>query len=254
MAKSFVAFGDLHIPEHNPTCVDVFLTALEVLKPDVAVSLGDLLDCKAFSTHSPDIGGDTSYEADVACANQILDKVQRFSKQLILVEGNHEYRYSRWVAKERVGKAFGQLGSPQTLLMRGRKNARYIPYADTDGIHSHYRLSKDLVFVHGWSYAENATKRHMEMSQGISVVHGHTHRADHHVIQNVWERGKIEAISAGCLCLRNPVYMAGAPTRWTNGFVVGYCGRHSHTLYFVPIMDNYCVLPGGQEINVKQGR
>ena len=103
--------------------------------------------------------------------------------------------------------------------------------------------------MHGWSYARNATKQHLQISQGRSVIHGHTHRADASIIQNIWSPGKVvQARSAGCLCKPVPLYGTGRPVEWINAFILGYLGRRSDTLYTIPIMDNRCILPDGSEV------
>lgn len=104
--------------------------------------------------------------------------------------------------------------------------------------------------MHGWSYARHATKAHLQISQGKSVIHGHTHRADASIVQNIWSPGKVvQARSAGCLCKPIPLYGTGRPVEWVNAFILGYLGRRSDTLYTIPILDNRCVLPDGTEVS-----
>ena len=222
----------------------------KTIKPDLAVSGGDLLDCKAFSTHAPDTEPDTPFDMEVRLANDFLDMVQKFSKKLVLIEGNHEHRIARFAARDRAGKAAQSFLSPRVLLTRGRKNCLYVPYENEDGRYPHYKVTPKLAVVHGWSFAKNATRKHLEMSQGVSIIHGHTHRADHQRIQSLWSDGEVEALSAGCLCKRVPTYKVGTPSEWTHGFVLGYIGKSSHTLYFVPIKKGCCIMPDGKEIKV----
>jgi hypothetical protein len=99
------------------------------------------------------------------------------------------------------------------------------------------------------SYARNATRQHLQISQGRSVVHGHTHRADASIIQNIWSPGKVvQARSAGRLCKPVPLYGTERPVEWINAFILGYLGRRSDTLYTIPIMDKRCILPDGTEV------
>lgn len=251
MTGKLIAFGDIHFPQHDQEALEVLRKVLKLLKPDLAVCLGDLLDCKAFGTHAPDTEADTPYELEIGLANTFLDDVQKSAKRLVLVEGNHEHRIARYAARERAGKAALALLSPKALLSKGRKNFAYIPYENEHGRYSHYRITPKLAAVHGWSYSQNATRKHLEKSQGLSIIHGHTHRADHQRVQSVWDdEGDVEVVSAGCLCKRVPTYRVGTPSEWTQGFVLGYLGKSSHTLYFVPIRKGCCVLPDGKELRI----
>jgi len=80
-------------------------------------------------------------------------------------------------------------------------------------------------------------------------THGHTHRADASIVQNVWSPGRVvQARSAGCLSKTIPLYGTGRPVEWVNAFILGYLGRRSDTLYTIPIMGNRCILPDGTEV------
>ena len=247
--RTMMAFGCPHFPYQNKTAIEVFCKAAEHIKPDIVVSLGDMLSCDQFSTHSPTYGmPETSYADDVSQANAFLDRIQRHSDRLVMVEGNHEYRVARWAAVSARGKGTHTMLSPQKVLTAGRKCV-YIPYGPSEGTYPHYKVNPRIVAVHGWSYAKNATKAHLAISQGRSVIHAHTHRVDSSTVQNIWSPGKIvEAHSSGCLCKLIPIYGTGTPVEWANAFILGYLGRHSDSLYTVKILKNFCILPDGTEI------
>ena len=247
-SRKLLAFGDVHFPQQNDSALEVFKKIVCDTKPDIVVCLGDILDCKAFSTHAPDIEDDTPYQRELAQANALFDYIQKYSKKLVMIEGNHEYRVIRYAARERTGKATLSMLSPRKNLGKGRKNFEYVPYDGGEGMYAHYAVSPGLVAVHGWSYAQNATSLHLKMSQGRSVIHGHTHRADHVMSQKVWGKGTVEAMSSGCLSKLIPTYNVGQPVTWVNGCIQGFIGARSHSLYFVPIVDGGAVLPSGKEI------
>lgn len=241
---------DFHIPHHNPRAVEVFSRVAERLKPDLIVLLGDLLDCGQFSTHPPTRGMiETEYADDLNIANAILDRLQDSCKHLAMVEGNHEYRLDRWAAGTSEGKGAYSMLAPRIRLTQGRKNFSYTPYGSVTGTYPHYSINSRIVAVHGWSYARNATKQHLAISQGMSVIHGHTHRADVSIIQNIWTPGQIiQGRSAGCLCKPIPLYGTGRPVEWVNAFILGYLGQRSDMLYTIPILHSRCILPDGKEI------
>lgn len=60
----------------------------------------------------------------------------------------------------------------------------------------------------------------------------------------------IRAIGCGCLCNPVPLYGIGQPVEWVNGFIIGYLGRRSDTVFTVDIKGNFAILPDGAEIRV----
>jgi len=249
-SKTMLAFGDVHVPHQNAAAVEVFCLAAEHLRPDMIVCLGDVLDCGQFSKYPPTYGmPETDYAADLATANALLDRLQKACDRLVVVEGNHEYRLDRWAAATAEGRGAYSMLAPRIQLMRGRKRCTYVRYGTTTGKYPHYAVNSRIIAVHGWSYARHATKQHLQISQGKSVIHGHTHRADTSIIQNIWSPGKIiQSRGAGCLCMPIPLYGTGRPVEWVNAFILGYLGRRSDTLYTIPIMDGRCILPDGTEV------
>lgn len=249
--RTTLVFGDVHFPHANMTAVAVVKRAAEMLKPDLIVCLGDLLDCGQFSTHPPTWGvAETNYEDDLSSANGLLDHMQKHAQQRVaMVEGNHEYRIDRWAAATSEGRGAYNLLAPRIMLSRGRSKFTYVPYGSADGKYPHYKINNRLVAVHGWSYARHATKNHLQISQGMSVIHGHTHRADSSIQQNIWsEHGIVQAHSAGCLCKRIPMYGVGNPVEWVNAFVLLYSGRRDDTIYTIPIVNDRAILPDGREV------
>jgi len=246
----FIAAGDNHVPHHNPGAEAVVQAVVRKLKPDLFVHLGDGLDCGQFSAHPPTYGvQETQFEDDLIHVSDYLDTVQKYAAYTAYVEGNHEWRIDRWAAKTQEGRGTYTRLSPRINLSRGRSRFTYIPYGSKDGRYPHYKVNTRIVAVHGWSFAKNATHRHLEMSQGKSVIHGHTHRAQSSTIQNVWDdKGMIEARCGGCMCQRIPLYGTGQPVEWVNGFIVGYLGTNSDTMYNVNISGDACVLPDGSEV------
>ena len=249
-SKTLLAFGDVHIPHQQSAAVEILCHVAERLRPDTIVCLGDLLDCGQFSVHPPTYGmPETEYVDDLAMANRLLDRLQAACKRLVILEGNHEHRLDRWAAATAEGRGAYSMLAPRARLMEGRTSATYVRYGSADGRYPHYRLNGRIIAVHGWSYARDATRQHLLISQGMSVIHGHTHRADASIVQNIWSSGKVvQARSAGCLCKTIPLYGTGRPVEWVNAFILGYLGRRSDTLYTIPVLDGRCILPDGSEV------
>ena len=253
--KVVIAFGDSHIPNHSESALGAVRRAVESLTPSDICLLGDMLDCSAFSTHPPSHGetpGD--YEQDLRRCNRLIDDVMTRSDHVAYLCGNHEYRIARFAARAAEGAATFNMLAPEVVLSRGRNKRRFtmIPYAGgDDGAYPHYAITPNLVAVHGWSYAIAASRRHLQMSQGRSVVFGHTHRISTESIQNLWGSSTVQAINPGCTCKLIPTYNAGRVVEWAHAFAMFYISRRNPldwTGYVVPITNGRCVLPDGKEI------
>ena len=254
-AKVVIAFGDSHIPNQSESALGAIRKVAELLKPADICLMGDMLDCSAFSTHAPSPGdapGD--YEQDLRRCNALIDSLQKHSAHIAYLCGNHEFRIARFAARAAEGAATYNLLAPEKVIPRGRDKRRFklIPYAgDDDGRYPHYAVTPNLVAVHGWSYALAASRRHLQMSQGRSVIFGHSHRQSSESIQCLWRPGVVQAFNIGCTCKLVPTYNAGRVTEWSHAFGLFYISRSDPTRwtgYIVPVTDGYCVLPDGKEV------
>ncbi|MFA5324443.1 MAG: metallophosphoesterase [Smithella sp.] len=249
MAERIVFGTDTHFGAHNEKAVKVFLEAARAFQPNRIVLGGDILNGGAFSSHPPTPGEKVmSYDDELDLASEFVTAVQGIAGRVAYIEGNHEYRIPRWIEAHNASNMYSVRQFPRYALGNGRKNFCYIDYGSKDGNYPHYRLNKRVVCVHGWCHARNATRIHLDKAQGMSMLHGHTHRAESIVGQYIWSAGYQQAHSCGCLCKRIPIYGTGSPVEWVNGFIVGYLGRHSDTFYFVPIRNGECTLPDGTKI------
>lgn len=255
--KISVMFTDAHVPYHSPESLEVVKKVVQALKPNYVSSLGDMLDCSQFSTHDPTYGVDnTELSEDIRFLQRFYDDIQKDIKEkLIMVEGNHEQRVTRWAAKTKEGRAVYNMVAPHIQLMKTSKGdprakAIYVKYGSADGKYPHYKLNSRICLIHGWSYASHVTAQHVKMSMGRSIILGHCHRMESKIVQNVWGAGSVQCHAIGCLCQKVPLYGCGAPVEWVNGLCVGYHGRHSDTVYPIHMVNGACVLPDGREIKV----
>lgn len=252
MAKKLMVFTDCHFPVANPVAVEIFKKTLAHLKPDITVSLGDLLDCASFSQFPPTFGvPETDYAGDLRQANDLIDFVQAHTtKKTVLIEGNHEYRLDRWAAQKAEGRGSYNLLAPRIQLMKGRTRIQYVKYGSSDGKYPRYMVSSRIIAVHGWCYGAQAARKHLNLAQGRSVLYGHSHSMEILYQQSLFGGDTIRAVNCGCLCNPVPLYGTGRPVTWQNGFVIGYLGKHSDTLFPVDIKNNFAILPSGFEIRV----
>jgi predicted phosphodiesterase len=238
-------------------------------RPDKIVILGDWLDGAAFSAHGHRTFAEKApafVSEEIAPCNDFLDALQgRSNRPIVYCEGNHEARVERYaVGLGGPGHDLYKLMSPRTLLTHRvnshgkprtkRKHFTWVPYLGK-GVHSHHVIARErkhssaLIAIHGWSTARAAARVHLDKARDVSVVHGHTHRAQSDQSRHRLTGRLIKAWSPGCLCDLNPTYTANSPNDWTHGFSLVYVGRDSWTDHTIPIFsDGSCILPSGKRV------
>jgi len=148
--------------------------------------------------------------------------------------------------------ALHSLTSIQVNISQGRKNFKYVrQVADKCDRASAIVLHPKLICVHGWCATKFAAGWHREKSPFQSVIFNHTHRRQSDTLTYPMSDMPTEAMSAGCLCNRIPMYgHTGSPTGWTHGFWVAYIGKHDFTMYPVKINKGRAILPSGKEVKI----
>lgn len=237
--------------------------------PEEIVLLGDLLDCDAWSAHprSTFAEGHVDFLRDeIAPANSLLDRLQgRGHRPLTLLEGNHEWRVERYLVRNagKLGPTMFKVMNPEQLLRlrvdangkprRPRENMQWVPYVGR-GVHSHHKITPNLVAVHGWSFAKAAAQVHLDAVQGYaSIVFGHVHRQMSLTTRHPFTDELFQAWSPGCLCEFVPTYKANDPAGWAHGVTQVYVSERNPrdwTKYDVEIRGGRAILDSGREIRV----
>lgn len=248
---------DLHIPHHDRKALGCALEVHALMKPKRTVILGDWLDAEAFSSHAVSSRAEeraqTYYEGEIQPCRRLLDRLEENTDEIIFLEGNHCHRVERTVTS--IGGVMldlADLVSPQRLLSSNRaKPFTWISYVPKPANPlPHYRIAKDLIAVHGWSFAKHAAAKHLEIARNYSVVHGHTHRAQSFTARDPIDGRTLKAWSPGCLSKLQPLYMQHIPTDWVHGFSLIWCtdDLKRWTDYTVQINNGVCILPDGRKV------
>jgi len=248
-----MALPDLHIPYHDEPALGCVLKAHEFLKPKRTVILGDWLDAEAFKTYDrKSLVEKQAYDFkadEVDPCNELLDKLQKNTKLLVYIEGNHEARIEKTAARaDNQGFAsVYSLVSPKNLLSVGRKNFIWIPYHKKL---SHYKITPELWAFHGWSHSKHVAETHLNYLMSVSAIFGHVHRQQCAVRRNKVTDRLVKAWTPGCLSKLQPLWDTQTPTDWVHGFSIIYVKNDlSHWFeYTVTIENGICVLPGGKLI------
>jgi hypothetical protein len=249
---------DIHFPHHDPHALAVMLEVHALLKPRRTVILGDMLDCETFSSHAKSSRAEEAaaefYEGEVQPGQRFLSALEQNTDETIFLEGNHCFRIERAITRDPTGvlRGLASLVSPRRLLSEGRaKPFTYVPYTQKPGQPlPHYRIAKDLIAVHGWSFAKHAAAKHLDIARTVSVVHGHTHRRQSFELPDPLTGRTLVAWSPGCLARKQPLYMAHTPTEWAHGFSLVWVNdeRTDWTEYSPRIKQGRgCVLPDGRK-------
>lgn len=243
---------DLHIPFHDEEALGVVLHSIEIIRPERVVILGDWIDAAAMSTHPAkslqELRSQDFYETEIKPCNKVLDQIQKYCNHLIYIEGNHEARVEKTAAQ--MGGAFASvynLVSPRTLLGGGRANFEWIPF---NSHLAHYEIAQDLWALHGFAHGTHASFTHLNALRSVSIVHGHTHRAQMYATRNPVTKKVIRAWSAGKLCLDQPLWQLNNPTGWVTGFDVIYVkdDLSEWQNYTLTIQNGETILPGGRTV------
>lgn len=233
-----IIIPDVHVPFHDNGAWEVCLAAIERLKPETVVFIGDFLDCYAitFFDKSPDRHLSLKDELDEA--NPEIRRVRDLAPgRLVFTQGNHEYRFDRYLRKH--PELFG-LVSLRESLFRGVNDIEWVPYQEDITIGK-------VLYTHEVGHCGVNAARATLLSCGHNVVFGHTHRGavvtdgdltgDRRFALNVGWLGDLKQID----------YMHRAKTKdWTHGFGHIFTDHDTGLVWpsFVPIMNGRACVSG----------
>jgi hypothetical protein len=156
-----------------------------------------------------------------------------------MIEGNHDYRLERYIDANPQLRGSIEFSKLLRLEKRGYK---YVPHWSKGKVH---RVGK-ATFIHG----DYTSRHHAAQTVGAyedNVFYGHTHD-----IQSSSKTAKGNnktkiGQSLGCLCLYNPDYMRGTPSKWQQAFGVFWFLPDGFFNYMpVHIFNHRFVSPEGQ--------
>ncbi len=215
----WLVLSDIHVPYHDRRTIE--LAVAEAKRRGVVGVLlnGDTLDSHEVSNHDKDPTA-PRYIDEVETGRKLLAYLRgQFPKvNLILKEGNHEERLSRYVI-QRAPALFGLDGVDLPALLRLKQfGAQWV--SEKRVIH----LGK-LCVVHGHEYRGGGgvmPARWLYLRTRYVAMCGHFHRSSEYGDRDI--RGKEErAWSVGCACFLHPKYMP--LNSWNNGFAFVEVGK-----------------------------
>lgn len=219
--QCFVIIPDVHSYQRDKKAVHLVMQALPILNEAYNVTkfiqLGDLLECGMLSTHpimsTYDRAPEYEEEVDWAVNEFWKPSIKAFpNANFYALLGNHEDRLNKWLANK-IGNSHLATQIYNEMLpieLYQDMGIHVTPHGREDVKEGILPIFKNLVCIHGWSIAKNASKAHLDqVAGGSSIIFGHTHRMQSDVRRNPITDEYIRSYSFGSLA---KVYM-----KWHNG-------------------------------------
>lgn len=254
MSKTVFVLPDQHYaPKDCPgggvdqRAESVALQALEIIKPDTFINIGDVGEWNSVSPwkykrrkRPPLRYLMDDLDKDALAVNRgldrwdsILDSVGCADRRMI--QGNHEIWIDSMVDEiPQVGDTY----LPKNLMRLDDRGYKYYPY----GVENGFKIGH-LNFYHGGHYTTvyHARKHLQELS--ASVMYGHTH--DQQTSKMPTLGGYHGAWSIGCICKRDKEFLKGRPTNWSHNFAIVHVEKNgTFHVEVVEIYNGRCYLWG----------
>jgi len=227
--------GDAHISAEDDLERFKYLSKFIVdKKPDVICFMGDFLTMDALNFFDKDkrkkLEG-KRYKKEIDKGNEALDiiffdllelqekqrqqKLKIYKSEIYYLEGNHEYRISRYLDIDPTFE--GLIGIEQDLKLKER-NIKFIPYReylDLNGIsftHIPFNKCKEISGV-------NITRK---ISQALytSCVFAHVHSMEYESFKRHGQSDLQQILSVGCYFEKHEDYVHGRITEYWKGLVL----------------------------------
>lgn len=224
--KKVIIIPDLHLTESVPKDYLPVKRFIEKFKADEIIILGDFMDVSSLSAWDYDkkrLMEGRRYIKEVRCANKELDFLQKHSKKITFLEGNHENRIDRYLDKN--PEMEGIIELKEQLSLKQRK-IKWVPMNDL------YKLG-GMYFTHGMYTNKYCAQKHLE-TLGCNVCFGHQHKTQT-AFQNMAMQKPIMSYALGTLGDKKPDYLKNRPGNWINQFAVYYYDDKSELFNLYPI-------------------
>lgn len=231
---------DVHAPYHDTRAWDLLMQVGRYLRPKYLVTIGDLADFYAVSSHSKDPARALKLDEEIAVVNTLLDDLDSLrAEKKVFIEGNHSDRLLRYL-RDKAPELFKIISIPALFRLKER-NWEHVAYK------RHTKIGK-LYLTHDiGSAGRNAIFRCLEAFEHSNVT-GHTHRLAYVVEGNVAGERKVAAQFGWLGDINEIDYMSSAKARkdWALGFGIGYIHPKTGVAYLVPvpIVDYTCMVNG----------
>jgi len=230
--QCMIIIPDIHSYLRDKAAFELCMEALPKLNKKYNVTkviqLGDLLEGGETKTHPTT----NVYDVMPTYADEIEWALKDFWKPVMkacpkanyyALMGNHEHRLNKYIAKK-----LGASDLSMTMFEDYSPKTHYeemgihvTPYGNEDSRDGILEIFPGLVCVHGWSFAQNAARAHLNKLMGASsIIFGHTHRRDYNEQRNPVSNQTVGSWSIGALTKMNLAWQRGIPCDHTLGFAI----------------------------------
>ena len=213
---------DKHFPLHDQKAINVVCKAIEIVKPDTYIDLGDTGEWEHFSTHywkgrsaKPMEDLIPLLDKDVFDVNAGMDSIDKSLdkakvKKRHFIQGNHEVWLDKFVVRYPYLKEY----LTENALKLKERGYKYHPYNRKKNL----KIGK-LNFTHGKYTTKYHAYKHLDY-YGESIMYGHTH--DLQRFTKTSNGGTISSWSLGCLkdIESDEDWLGGKLTNWNHAFAI----------------------------------
>ena len=245
--KRAIATPDKHFPLADMPAINALCKAIEIVKPDIYVDLGDVGEWEAFShwkwkrKKAPPLEFlIKDFDKDVKAVNAGMDIIDEALDKSgcgkkYITEGNHDDWLNLAVEKYPYIPQY-KFANAVNLADRGYT---YYPFG------KHLKIGK-LYFYHGHQYGgQYHTSNHLR-KLGCNVMYGHWH--DLQQMSATHMDGPKSAWSIGCLKNMKASaneWLSNRRINWAHAFaIIDFYGRGNFTVDVVQIIDGRCCVWG----------
>lgn len=178
--KTYLIVPDMHIPYECQSFSKLIIKILKSTSFHGIVQLGDALDFWQLSTYDKDPFRKNTIGNDIDEWNTMLDSWVSLlprGAEIHLLEGNHEYRLHRYVARH--ARDLHEIVRPMPDLLRinerneGKIKFKWHNYAKWNSL-----MIGDCVLLHGFYFNQHVAMTNLAKYR-TNVICGHTHRVQH---------------------------------------------------------------------------
>ena len=215
--KKLGVFGDVHIPYHDNTALEVMFKKFEEEKVDSIFINGDLLDFYQLSFHEKD-PREVHFKGEIEAGKEFLAYIRsRFPNiPIYYITGNHENRFERYLrikASELLDIDECRL---DVILHVAEYKIEYLPFR-SKVVFGDYTIEHGDK-IPGAGGVVPARTLLMRLKSNSIVNHFHKSSESSQRIYGVGEPTNIRAYSLGCMCDLAPEYME--INEWNHGFCI----------------------------------
>jgi len=179
--KTYLIVPDLHFPYQCPLYMKLVIKILKSIQFQGIVQLGDALDFWQLSTYDKDPARRNTIGDDIAEWNETLVKWASLlprNAEIHLLEGNHEFRLHRYVARHARDLHEIVRPMPDLLRLKERNAAGHVNF-----VWHHYNkwnslMLGDCVLLHGYYFNQHVAMTNLAKYR-CNTISGHTHRVQH---------------------------------------------------------------------------